>query len=405
MRERKGTLLTPGVEEGPPVNAPRVALIGANGHGRWHRRVIGPLHDAGRLRLVALVDPRPIEEEPAAPVPAGTRIFTDHRAMLAEVAPEVVVICTPPHTHLPIARDAVTAGADLLLEKPPVLTSGEHEELAGALATTGRVAQVGFQALGSAALTALTDAATTGRLGTVTGIATVAAWQRPDAYYARAPWAGRRLLDGRPVLDGALANPLAHAVMQCLAIAEAVTGQPVEPATVEVERYRVRPIEVDDTAVLRLRQVVGPPIVAAVTLAGEDFIAGEVIVTGTGGRAVLEYPTDRLWLPGEAGPQVVPGRQGLLENLLAHRADRRVPLIAPLARTAAFTAVLTAVQAAPEPTLLGGDLVDPVGEGTQRVLRIRGVNAVLRRAAERGELPSESGVPWAVAPWRVTTPE
>ncbi|MFD6752514.1 MULTISPECIES: Gfo/Idh/MocA family protein [Micromonospora] len=380
-------------------------MIGANGHGRWHRRVIGPLHDAGRLRLVALVDPRPIEEEPAAPVPAGTRIFTDHRAMLAEVAPEVVVICTPPHTHLPIARDAVTAGADLLLEKPPVLTSGEHEELAGALATTGRVAQVGFQALGSTALTALTDAASTGRLGTVTGIATVAAWQRPDAYYARAPWAGRRLLDGRPVLDGALANPLAHAVMQCLAVAEAVTGQPVEPATVEVERYRVRPIEVDDTAVLRLRQVVGPPIVAAVTLAGEDFIAGEVIVTGTGGRAVLEYPTDRLWLPGEAGPRVVPGRQGLLENLLAHRADRRVPLIAPLARTAAFTSLLTTLQEAPEPTLLGGELVDPVGEGAQRVLRIRGVNAVLRRAAERGELPSESGVPWAVTPWRVTAPK
>ncbi|MEV6692029.1 Gfo/Idh/MocA family oxidoreductase [Micromonospora sp. NPDC051196] len=379
-------------------------MIGANGHGRWHRRVIGPLHDAGRLRLVALVDPRPIEEEPAAPVPTDTRIFTDHRAMLAEVTPDVVVICTPPHTHLPIARDAVEAGADLLLEKPPVLSSTEHEELAEALATTGRVAQVGFQALGSAALTALTDAVTTGRLGTVTGIATVAAWQRPDAYYARAPWAGRRLLDGRPVLDGALANPLAHAVMQCLAVAEAVTGQPVEPAAIEVERYRVRPIEVDDTAVLRLRPAVGPPIVAAVTLAGEDFVAGEVIVTGTAGRAVLEYPTDRLWLPGEAGPREVPGRHSLLENLLAHRADRRVPLIAPLARTAPFTAVLTALQAAPEPTLLDGGLIDAVGEGPQRVLRLRGVNEVLRRAAERDELPSESGVAWAVPPWLATAP-
>nr|WP_276320381.1 Gfo/Idh/MocA family oxidoreductase [Micromonospora zingiberis] len=382
-----------------------MALIGANGHGRWHRRVIGPLHVAGRLRLVALVDPRPIEEEPAAPVPAGTRVFTDHRTMLAEVAPDVVVICTPPHTHLSIARDAVAAGADLLLEKPPVLSSTEHEELADALASTGRVAQVGFQALGSAALTALTDAVSAGRLGTVTGIATVAAWQRPDAYYARAPWAGRRHLDGRPVLDGALANPLAHAVMQCLAVAEAVTGHPVDPARIEVERYRVRPIEVDDTAVLRLRPAVGPPIVAAVTLAGEDFVAGEVIVTGSAGRAVLEYPTDRLSLPGDPGPREVPGRRGLLENLLAHRADHRVALIAPLARTAPFTAVLTALQAAPEPTLLGGGLVDAVGEGAQRVLRIRGVNEVLRRAAEHGELPSESGVAWAVAPWQTPAPD
>ncbi|GIJ76929.1 Predicted dehydrogenase [Micromonospora phaseoli] len=407
MTVRKGTLLTPAVEEGTPLNVPRVALVGANGHGRWHRRVIGPLHDAGRVRLVALVDTRPIEPEPAAPVPPDTRVFTDHRAMLGEVAPDVVVICTPPHTHLSIARDAVTAGADVLLEKPPVLSTAEHEELAGALATTGRVAQVGFQALGSAALTALTDAVAAGRVGAVRGIATVAAWQRPDAYYSRAPWAGRRLLDGRPVLDGALANPLAHAVMQCLAVAEAVAGGPVEPATIEVERYRVRPIEVDDTAVLRVRPCQGPPIVAAVTLAGEDFVAGEVLVAGDAGQAVLEYPTDRLLLPGEAAASEVPGRCGLLENLLAHRADPRVPLIVPLARTAPFTAVLTALRSAPEPTLLGDELLDAVGAGPQRVLRISGVNEVLRRAVRQGALPSELGVPWAVAPWRIdlTKPE
>ncbi|WFE43490.1 Gfo/Idh/MocA family oxidoreductase [Verrucosispora sp. WMMD1129] len=382
------------------MTSPRVALVGANGHGRWHRRVIGPLHEAGRVRLVALVDTRPIECEPAAPVPAGVPVFTDHRAMLADVTPDVVVICTPPHTHLRIARDAVTAGADVLLEKPPVLSTAEHEELSGAVATTGRIVQVGFQALGSAALTALTDAVSTGRMGAVSGIATVAAWQRPDAYYARAPWAGRRLLDGRPVLDGALANPLAHAVMQCLAVAEVIGGGPVEPVSIEVERYRVRPIEVDDTAALRVRQRHGPPIVAAVTLAGEDFIAGEVIVTGDAGRAVLEYPTDRLLLPGEPTARAVPGRCGLLENLLDHRADPRVPLIAPLARTAPFTAVLTALQAAPDPALLDGALVDTVGAGAQRVLRVRGVNEVLRRVADEGRLPSELGVPWAITPWR-----
>ncbi|MDG4797203.1 Gfo/Idh/MocA family oxidoreductase [Micromonospora sp. WMMD1082] len=377
-----------------------MALVGANGHGRWHRRVIGGLHDAGQLRLAALVDTRPIEQEPAAPVPAGTPTFTDYRAMLAEVTPDVVVICTPPHTHLPIARDAVIAGADVLLEKPPVLCTAEHEELAGALARTGRVAQVGFQALGSAALTALTDAMSAGRVGAVSGIATLAAWQRPDAYYARAPWAGRRTVDGRPVLDGALANPLAHAVMQCLAIAEAVGGGPVAPVSIEVERYRVRPIEVDDTAMLRVRPRHGPPIVAAVTLAGEDFLAGEVRVTGDAGRAVLEYPSDRLLLPGETAAREVPGRRGLLENLLAHRAAPGVPLIAPLARTAPFTAVLTALQAAPAPTLLGGGLVDAVGDGPQRVLRVRGINEVLRRVAEQGALPSELGVSWAVPPWR-----
>ncbi|WP_327028738.1 Gfo/Idh/MocA family oxidoreductase [Micromonospora sp. NBC_01740] len=380
---------------------PRVAIVGANGHGRWHRRVVAPLHAAGRLRLVALVDVRPIEDEPAAPVPDGTLVHADHREMLRAARPDVVVVCTPPHTHLPIALDVLAAGADLLLEKPPVLSTAEHRELADALAATGRACQVGFQALGSAALTALTDAVRAGRLGTVTGIATVASWQRSDAYYARAPWAGRRTLHGRPVLDGALANPLAHAVMQCLAVAEAAAGNgPVVPARIEVERYRVRPIEVDDTATLRVSSRSGPPIVAAVTLAGEDFVAGEVIVTGTAGRAVLEYPTDRLLLPGDAGAREVPGRRGLLENLLAHRADPEVPLIAPLGRTAPFTAVLEAVTTAPEPAPLGGDLVTATGDGPQRVLTVRGINRLLRRAADEGALLSELGVPWAVAPHR-----
>ncbi|MEU0152173.1 Gfo/Idh/MocA family oxidoreductase [Micromonospora fulviviridis] len=95
-----------------PGHPPTVALVGANGHGRWHRRAIAPLHAAGRVRLVGLVDVRPLDDDPAAPVPPEARAFTDHRAMLAAVRPDVVVLCTPPHTHLPIALNALAAGAD-----------------------------------------------------------------------------------------------------------------------------------------------------------------------------------------------------------------------------------------------------------------------------------------------------
>lgn len=392
---------------------PRVALVGASGHGLWHRRTIAALQDAGRLDLVALVDVRPVEAAPDAPVPPGTAVFTDHAEMLATVRPDVVVICTPPHTHLPIALAALRAGADLLLEKPPVLSLAEHRELAAALAETGRVCQVGFQALGSAALAELSTAVADGRLGRITGISTVASWQRTDGYYARAPWAGRRTVNGRPVLDGVLVNPLAHAVMQSLAVGSVAVAAgltapapegvaPDWPVQVELERYRVRPtIEVDDTAALRLTLGCGLPVVAAVTLAGEDFVAGEVIVHGTAGRAVLEYPTDRLLLPGDPAPREVPGRTGLLENLLDHRADPAgVPLIAPLARTAGFTALVEVVQAAPEPALVDGDRVVASGEGADRVLTIRGVNAVLRRAAAELALLSELTVPWAVKPHR-----
>jgi predicted dehydrogenase len=383
---------------------PRIALIGANGHGLWHRRHLAERSD--RLALVALSDPAPVADAEGAAIPAGAQVFTDHRAMLAAARPDVVIICTPPHTHLAIATDALRAGCDILLEKPPVISRAEHASLADTAAATGRAVQVGFQALGSRALTRLIDALASGVVGEVRGVAAVAAWQRPDAYYGRAAWAGRRSVEGRPALDGALVNPLAHAVMQALVVAQAAGGRrDAEVLRAEVERYRTRPIEVDDTACLRVTMREAPPVLVAVTLCGEEFIRGEIIVYGSRGQAVLEYPTDRLHLPGDAQPVEVPGRVSLLDNLLEHRADPGVALIAPLERTWAFTVLVEAIAGAPEPSDVDPASVVVTEKDGQTHRTIVGVNDVLRRSADRGQLFSESGVQWAGAAPHVLTAE
>jgi predicted dehydrogenase len=314
--------------------------------------------------------------------------------MLSTARPDVVVICTPPHTHLPIALDAVAAGCDILLEKPPVVSLAQHYELRDALRRAGRACQVGFQALGSAALARLCEEVASGRLGTVTAVSAAGAWQRDDAYWARARWAGRRVVDGHPVLDGALVNPFAHAIMQSLAVAGAVTGEAV-PRSIELERYRAREIEVDDTASLRITLDSGPSIVVAVTLCAEGFLPGEILVHGTHGRAVLEYPTDRLQLPGDPALRLLGGRVGLLENLLAHRHDGSVPLLASLDRTVAFTALVEVISAAPPPHLVPAPYVDDPG-GT-RV--ITGIDTTIRQAADLPALFSELPVAWAVPPY------
>jgi predicted dehydrogenase len=368
-----------------------VALIGAGGHGRWHRRRIAELAGAGRVRLAGLADPAPVEDAGEVPV------FPEHRALLAAVRPQVVVICTPPHTHLQIALDAIAAGCDLLLEKPPVASLAAHHTLTASLNAAGRVCQVGFQALGSTAWQRFRDALPgLGGLGRITA---TASWQRDDVYYDRSPWAGRRVVSGRPVIDGALVNPLAHAVMQALASAQAVgAGRPRQLAA---ERYRVRPIEVEDTAFARITFESGLHVMIAVTLAGEDFIAGEIAARGPAGRAVLEYPTDRLALPGDAEPRKIEGRADLLTNLVEHREDG-TPLLVPLAVTADFTAVLEAltVPDVPMPHLLDDSAV--LTEGPKRT--IPGVNDLLRKVVETSALPSEMGVPWAVRPFTQRLP-
>lgn len=368
---------------------PAVALVGANGHGRWHRRRIAEVAAAGRVRLVGLADVRPLDPDP--PVPPGVPVYTDHRELLSGAQPDVVVICTPPHTHLPIALDAIAAGCDVLLEKPPVASLAAHRTLAAALAAAGRSCQVGFQALGSVAWQRFRAALP--RLGPLSGITAVASWQRDDDYYGRAPWAGRRTVAGRAVIDGALVNPLAHAVMQALATA-AATGAG-RPRQLAVERYRTRPIEVDDTAFARITFDSGLPVLVAVTLAGEDFVPGEIEARGTAGRALLEYPTDRVALPGSATLAPVPGRTDLLTDLVTHRATGS-PLLVPLAATEDFTVLLEALTMPdlPVPHLLDGDAVRV--DGPHRV--IPGINALVRKAAESLALPSELGVPWATGP-------
>ncbi|MDI6101094.1 Gfo/Idh/MocA family oxidoreductase [Actinoplanes sp. NEAU-A12] len=359
----------------------RVALIGAGGHGLWHRRVLARLAAAGEVEVAGLCDRQPVEPHPDAPLP-GAPFFTDYTELLAVARPDVVVVCTPPHAHLPIALDVFAAGADLLLEKPPVMSMAEHERLAAAIAESGRLCQIGFQALGSAALAELCVAAPAGDIG-VSG-----AWWRPDSYYRRTPWAGRREIDGRPVFDGALVNPFAHALMQALVVADS-TAAGFRPVSMELERHRSREIETDDTTFLRLTGDDGRRITVAVTLASAVFIAGEIAVGG----AVLEYPTDRLRLPGEAAFQQVPGRAGLLENLLEHRRDRTVPLLAPLARTAGFTAVAEAIVSAPAPREIGPRYLEPHPDGGGSV--VAGIEELVREVADTGRLPSEIGVPWA----------
>ncbi|NUR27963.1 MAG: Gfo/Idh/MocA family oxidoreductase [Catenulispora sp.] len=358
-----------GPEPGRDQKPVSVGLVGARGHGLHHRRRLTAQHDSGLIRWVAVCDVVPVDD-----VPDGVAAFTDHREMLRAVRPDIVIVCTPPHTHTAIAVDCLQAGADVLLEKPPVLTLAEHETLLATAERTGRSLQIGFQALGSAALPLLHEAIDAGRLGEIRAVSAFGSWQRDDAYWARSSWSGRR------GIDGALANPFAHALMQCIAVL-----RPPKVAKVEVERLRARPIEVDDTAAVRATFEDGSQIVVAVTLCGEDFLPGEVVVHGSTGTAHLEYPTDRLCLPGAEERVLLDQRTDLLLNLAAHRADPGIPLVAPLAATATFTAMLEHIRDAPEPYDIAPDRL--VRQGGAVV--VSGINHTVREAAFRLALLSD----------------
>ncbi|GAB2750815.1 Gfo/Idh/MocA family oxidoreductase [Salinifilum aidingensis] len=355
-----------------------VVLAGVHGHGQWHLANLERLRGAG-VRLVGVCDPRPPQEEQRGLL-GGVPVAAGLDELLAQVRPDVTIICTPIHTHAHLAVAAAEAGSHVLLEKPPTPTLAEFDRLASGIATTGRACQVGFQSLGSRALGHVRALLADGAIGEVVGIGAAGAWQRDAAYYARARWAGRRTLDGHPVVDGALTNAFAHATATALALDGARGDERLRE--LDVELYRANAVEADDTSCLRLVTGRGTPVAVAVTLCAEDEVAPHVVVHGTRGRIVLTYRTGRVRL--EAGGRVETTEHGstdLLENLAAHARDPAVPLLVPLPSTRPFMQVLEAVRLAPDPREIPAERVDVDRSGTHPRCVVRGVDAAVVRAA------------------------
>lgn len=374
--------------EGPP----RVVLVGVHGFGRVHLGRLIELARDGRVRIAGLADRRPPDPDVLAGVETGP-FAHDSAALLAEVRPDVTIVATPIHTHLPIARQALAAGSHLLLEKPPTGSIAQFDALTAELAAAGRACQVGFQALGSRALDHAARLVAEGRLGPLRGIGVHGAWVRDEAYFGRAPWAGRMRLDDEPVTDGALTNAFAHAVAAALRVAGAADDATVE---VELERFRAMSPEGDDTAAARIT-VDGVPIVVAVTLCAP--VAGDpvIVIHGEHGRLELGYTRDTLTGRTADGAAVTapPGRVGLLDNLLAHLADPAVALVSSLAGCRPFMQVLEAVRLDGTARPVPAAAISRAADGTRAV--VTGAAEATVQCAERLLLFSELPAPWLEA--------
>ena len=183
-----------------------------------------------------------------------------------------------------------------------------------------------------------------GAVGEPVRYGALATWVRTEEYWRRTPWAGRRALDGVPVVDGAVTNPLAHAVATGLAIAGATRESDV--AGVRLDLYRANDIEADDTSSLVVDLVGGGTLACALSLTASQRSEPCIVVEGTAGRLVLWYTLDVIqrFEPGARFPTTTDHpRRGLLANLVDHVVDG-VPLLVPAASTGAFMRVLEAVR-------------------------------------------------------------
>ncbi|NJP46338.1 Gfo/Idh/MocA family protein [Actinacidiphila epipremni] len=372
-----------------------VVLAGANGHGRWHLENLRRLVPRGAVRLVGVCDVEPPGDEVTAGLGAPD-FDRDLGALIDRTAARVAIVCTPIHTHTPLALAAARHGAHVLLEKPPAPSWARFEELADGMDAAGRACQVGFQSFGSHAVAAVRTLVEDGAIGEVRGIGAAGNWVREEHYFTRSAWSGRRRLGGADVVDGVLTNPLAHAVATALRIDRSDRSQDV--VAIETQLLRAHDIEADDTSCVRIRTARGTVITVAATLCARQAAEPYVVVHGTRGRITFWYKQDRVLVQraGHGPDEQLFGRTDLLENLLDHVADR-AELIAPLSATGAFTKVVEAVRTAPEPSAVPDRWWQSVpGRHSPRRV-IDGVDSAVEAAAGSLQLFTELDVPWAVA--------
>jgi len=116
--------------------------IGIVGCGHWGAKWIRIFSGLGaRVKALCDVDERRLMV--AASKAPGATLFRSHHSMIAMGEVEAIYVSTPPPTHFQIAKDCLTAGKHVLVEKPMTMSLEQGVELMSLAEENDRILMVG----------------------------------------------------------------------------------------------------------------------------------------------------------------------------------------------------------------------------------------------------------------------
>ena len=253
-------------QKSPP---PRIALVGVTGYGRVHFNHLRQLAAEGLCDFAAAAVVNPESPDAAEPLAwlrsRGVAIHPTAEALFAAEAGRLDLVCLPVGiaAHEPLAKAALAAGANVLVEKPAAgCTAAVDRMLAAERDAAPRRVFVGFQHISAPEVGRIKTVLASGALGSPRRIVCTGIWPRADAYYARNGWAARLAApDGTPVRDSPINNAFAHYLNLALFFASTDPGRMAMPVAVEGALYRARPdIETFDSCMVRFATAESVPI-------------------------------------------------------------------------------------------------------------------------------------------------
>jgi predicted dehydrogenase len=119
-----------------------VLRVGVVGCGYWGPNLVRNFQVLDGCEVRALCDLDPARVEAVRRLYPTIRAARDFEDLLADPAVDAVAVCTPVHTHFPLARAALEAGKHVLVEKPLTDSVASAQALVELAEARGRILQV-----------------------------------------------------------------------------------------------------------------------------------------------------------------------------------------------------------------------------------------------------------------------
>ncbi len=145
---------------------PRRIKVGVIGCGYWGPQLIRNIHEMADAELVGVADTKPERLEFVRRHYPEVKLFSSHTQLL-ETDVEAVVVSTPIHTHHMLAKEALTAGKHVMVEKPLAASVSESVELINIAQARNLMVMVGHTFLYNPAVQELRRLVGDGELGRV----------------------------------------------------------------------------------------------------------------------------------------------------------------------------------------------------------------------------------------------
>ena len=133
--------------------------------------------------------------------------YTDYKAMIAEVQPELVSIATESGIHAEIAIFCIKHGVHVIIEKPMAMSMADANEIIRLSEERNVKVSACHQNRFNIAVQEMRQALEAGRFGKLSHGSIHVRWNRNKNYYTQAPWRGTWAQDG-----GALMNQCIHGI-------------------------------------------------------------------------------------------------------------------------------------------------------------------------------------------------